>query len=124
MLNYHMSKEELRVAYDEYLEEHNREYEETGIYKPVLSIHQFRCQGMLFFPTNVEAPKKEKELSKAEIARKIFDEEVLKGPLVRSVVIKRFIEEAGCTTAGAGTYYANCVNNQKKSLLTKTEKAV
>jgi hypothetical protein len=50
------------------------------------------------------------KITKASIARIIFEEEYAVG-LVRKVVLFRFMDEAGLTAAGANTYY----NNLRKS---------
>ena len=54
-----------------------------------------------------------KEISKAELSRAIFTEELAKQvetgvEMVRQTVLNRFIAEAGCTKAGANTYFHNC----------------
>ncbi len=51
-----------------------------------------------------------KKVSKLEVARGIYSREVSKGIANKTVpsrkdIIKLFISEAGCTTAGAATYY-------------------
>lgn len=75
-----------------------------------------------FFPTSasIEIEKQEKSqqevvaapvLTKADKARKIFTECYAQTPVPkREVIIKRFIEEAGLTKAGAGTYLQNMKN--------------
>ncbi len=52
----------------------------------------------------------EHHVSKAELGRTIFNEELAKGTLVRKDVIKRLVSEAGLTAKGAATYYQNMKN--------------
>lgn len=57
-------------------------------------------------------------MSKAVACKAIYDEVVEKYTVdgqidfkkVRSECVQRFVDEAGCTPAGANTYYANCKN--------------
>ena len=46
-------------------------------------------------------------LSKAAIAKQIFEEELATGTLVRKNILARFKSEANLTQAGANTYYNN-----------------
>lgn len=62
-----------------------------------------------------EPVEEEKKVKKADMARKIFDEEWVKteGKPVRKVVIKRFIDEAGLTEKGSSTYFFNIKKKHK-----------
>jgi len=60
----------------------------------------------------------ETKVNKAEVARNIFKEmwpKVLTKELARKDVIKRFIDEAGLTVAGAATYYQKETAKLKKA---------
>jgi hypothetical protein len=115
MLNWELDEVTLTNEYEEYL----REWVAAGNVLKPRTIHQFKNMGRMFFPevklTNtVNEPK---PITKADIARQIFEEELKKG-LVRKVVISRFMNEAGLTIAGAGTYFAN----YKTKMLKQQEK--
>lgn len=61
-------------------------------------------------------------VSKSKLAQAIFDAELAKQTetgvaMVRKDVIKRFIDEAGLSKAGANTYYQNI--REKRGLVTK-----
>lgn len=66
----------------------------------------------------MDASTGETEMSKAEACKAIYDEAVAKFTVdgttdykqVRAECVRRFVDEAGCTPAGANTYYANCKN--------------
>lgn len=60
----------------------------------------------------IEQPVVVQYNSKMDHARAIYNRELLKGPVVRKHLIQMFIKEAGCTPAGASTYYQTL--NSKK----------
>jgi hypothetical protein len=57
----------------------------------------------------VKTSKKRNGQSKAELARKIYDEMLSSSPIrpSRKEIIKRFMDEAGLTANGANTYLYN-----------------
>lgn len=54
----------------------------------------------------IEAPK-EKEITKADLAREIFDRMYGQPNVRRKDILKAFEDEAGLTKNGANTYYQN-----------------
>ena len=52
-------------------------------------------------------PPKEKEITKADLARQIFDEMYGQPGVRRKDILKAFEDKAGLTKNGANTYYQN-----------------
>jgi hypothetical protein len=60
-------------------------------------------------------PVEEKPTPKTVICAKIFAEMYGKEGVERKHIIKAFMEKAGCTKSGAGTYHQNLVSKSKKA---------
>ncbi|RWZ83506.1 MAG: hypothetical protein EO766_17630 [Hydrotalea sp. AMD] len=111
------SEIEQRVAYNEY----TLECAAAGT-KPK-TFHQWANAGKMF--SNAELAKLNgsaapvvkagsTEVPKTTLARRVFARHAATGTLVRKNIINEFQSEAGCTPAGANTYYANIMAEYKK----------
>ncbi len=94
------------------------------------TFHQWKNRGKVLLPSSLKTDNKEpkeKSISKADIARQIFTEELTKvggdvTKLVRKDVVKRFQTDPlfasngleSLTVAGSATYYANNLAAYKK----------
>lgn len=104
---------ELRQRYNEYL----FECKANGLKAKTLSQYRSLMNwGNVIDMWKVEGKKVDGVVSKADISRNIFEEEVKSGELIRKKVIARFKAEAGLTDAGAATYYANFKKKMKEAV--------
>ena len=105
-----LTDEQLEIEYNEYLED-------TDDVR-ILTWHEFKSRRTVMFG-NILKPETKKAvvITKAAIARQIFDAGKLEG-LNRKEIIELFIDEAGLTKAGAATYYANFMNSLKTVIKT------